>query len=75
VAGSTACRMEHGIDSEVLQRFVCFLAFIGQHGGAGQRWLNEFRRFISEGSDGQTCEECIEQYLEELDTDGTGRVS
>ena len=71
-ADSIACGMEHAIDKEALRRFVCFLAFIGQRAEGGRSWLDEFRRFISEGADGQTCEDCIKKYLEEMKTDGTG---
>ena len=74
-AESIACGMEHAIDREAMERFVCFLAFIGQRDEEGQSWLAEFRRFISEGADGQTCEECIKTYLGQMNTDGTGGVS
>ena len=71
-AESIACGMEHAIDKEALRRFICFLAFIGQRDEKGQSWLDEFRHFISEGADGQTCKECIKQYLGGMDTDETG---
>ena len=71
-ADSIACGMEHGVDREALQRFVCFLAFVGQRAEGGRSWLDEFRGFISEGADGQTCEECIKQYLGGMDSDETG---
>jgi len=68
-AESIACGMEHAIDTEALERFVCFLAFIGQRGETGQSWLDEFRHFTSEGMVGQTCRECMEQYLQRVRTD------
>jgi len=64
--GPIACRMEHAIDQEALQRFVCFLAFIKQHSPEGVDWLDEFRQFVREGADGQTCRECMETYMEQL---------
>jgi len=71
-ADSIACGMEHGVDREALRRFVCFLAFIGQRAEGGRSWLDEFQRFISEGAEGQTCDECIQQYLGRMGTDETG---
>jgi len=73
-AESIACGMEHVIDTEAMERFVCFLAFIGQRDEKGQSWLDEFRRFISEGADGQTCRECIAEYIERVKTDTSGEI-
>jgi len=63
-ADSMACGMEHAIDRDALDRFVCFLAFVGRRRKEGESWLDEFRRFIREGTAEQTCEECMQQYLE-----------
>ena len=56
--------MEHAIDCDALDRFVCFLAFVGRRREEGESWLEEFRRFIREGTAEKTCEECVRQYLE-----------
>ena len=69
-AESVACGMEHAIDAEAFERFVCFLAFVKRYAPEGDRWLKEFRRFIKEGAEGQTCRECIEQYLQTIETEG-----
>ena len=66
LADGEACRMEHAIDDEVLERFLCFLAFVNRHRGKEVGWVEEFRRFVSEGSDGQTCNECVRDYLNAL---------
>jgi len=68
-AESIACGIEHVIDAQAMERFVCFLAFIGQRDEQGRSWLEDFRGFITEGADGHTCEECIRQYLEGMDGD------
>ena len=65
-ADSIACGMEHAIDREALQRFVCFLAFIKQHSPDGANWLGQFRHFVKEGADGKTCTECVEAYMKAL---------
>jgi len=71
-AQSIACGMEHAIDREALERFVCFLAFVKQRHAQGGQWLQEFRRFIAEGVHDRTCEQCIEEYLENLEADADG---
>ncbi|KPK66406.1 MAG: hypothetical protein AMK73_00030 [Planctomycetes bacterium SM23_32] len=63
-ANAIACGMEHAIDRDALDRFVCFLAFVGRRRQEGESWLDEFRRFIREGTAEKTCEECMQQYLE-----------
>ena len=65
-ADATACGMEHVIDREALERFICFLAFMRPHSPDGAKWLERFRRFINEGADGLTCKECVEEYMESL---------
>lgn len=65
-ASPIACGMEHAVDREALERFVCFLAFIKQHAPEGIDWLGQFRQFIKAGADGQTCRECVEAYMEQL---------
>lgn len=59
-----ACEMEHAIDRDALDRFVCFLAFVGERRGQGRSWLEEFRRFIREEETGAACEKRMKQYLE-----------
>ena len=68
-AEAIACKMEHAIDRDALERFVCFLAFVGRRRKAGESWLDEFRSFIEQGAGGQTCQECIEEYLRTVTTD------
>lgn len=68
-ADSIACGVEHAIDRDALERFVCFLAFVGRQREEGQSWLDEFQRFIREGVDDRTCQECIQEYLQSVGTD------
>jgi DtxR family Mn-dependent transcriptional regulator len=63
-ANSIACGMEHSIDKAALDRFVCFLAFVGRRREQGESWLEEFRRFIAGGAAGKICEDCMQQYVE-----------
>ncbi len=66
-ADAMACEMEHAIDRDALNRFVCFLAFVGSRREEGRSWLEEFRRFVRGETVDRACEECMEQYLK-----GTG---
>mgnify|MGYP001024928742 CR=1 FL=1 len=65
-AESTACGMEHAVDERVLQRFVCFLAFMRRHCREGARCLEKFREFVARGAQDRSCRQCIEEYMEEL---------
>ena len=65
-AETTACRMEHAVGGQTLDRFICFLAFIRRHSPGGVSWLEDFRRFVQSGSGGQSCEECVKEYMETL---------
>ena len=62
-ADATACGMEHAVDAEGLERFICFLAFMKRHSAEGNRCLEDYRRFVREGAQGQTCGECVEAYM------------
>ena len=65
-AEATACGMEHAVDEPVLQRFVCFLAFMRRHCPEGAGCLEKFREFVDEATEGRTCRQCIEEYIAEL---------
>ena len=67
-ADATACGMEHVVEGDALERFVCFLAFMRRHSPEGARCLEDFREFVKEGAEGRSCRECVEEYMEELKT-------
>lgn len=62
-AESIACEMEHAITAPALEKFVCFLAFVGTRPAKGKMWLKEFQAFARNGADGRTCRECIKEYI------------
>ncbi len=62
-AESIACQMEHAINGVALEKFVCFLAFIGTRSDKGKTWLKEFQCFTRSGAMGRTCKECIKEYI------------
>lgn len=65
-AAQTACQMEHAVEPKVLERFVCFLAFLTQHDPHGKQWLDEFKKFAPQGGRSRACKKCISKYLAEL---------
>ena len=62
-AETVACGMEHAVDRDVFERFVCFIAYIEQKDSAGGLCIDEFRRFVS---DSKTCGDCVEDYVKKL---------
>jgi len=65
-AESAACRMEHSVDASVLDRFVCFLAFVGRPRRNGMSWRTEFRHFVEKGTGARSCRKCVNEYLRGL---------
>jgi len=68
-AERAACSAEHAFEADVLERLICFLAFVGSRTEQGKSWLNEFRNFIQQGADSRSCEQCIDIFLENLKKD------
>jgi len=72
-ADSIACGMEHSLDRDALGRFVCFLAFVVRRREEGESWLEEFQRFMREGTGEKTCRQCMEEYMARMAAEsGTG---
>lgn len=70
-AEAAACGMEHAIDPESMERFVCFLAFVHRNQDGNTSWLDEFWNFIREGADNGGCQDCIAAYLERIQTNAS----
>lgn len=65
-AEDNACRAEHALDSEVIDRLVCFLDFLKGCPRTGEVWLKAFDRFCQEGAQGRNksiCRECVGKCL------------
>jgi DtxR family Mn-dependent transcriptional regulator len=61
-ADDNARRIAHAVDEEILERFVCFVAFA--HEQAGEGWREEFRRFAADAVKRGSCEEKLEKCLD-----------
>jgi DtxR family Mn-dependent transcriptional regulator len=61
-ADATACRMEHAIDPESLEKLVCFVDFLQSCPRTGQDWLGHFIDHCRAGSpDPEKCSRCLEE--------------
>ena len=62
-AEENACRAEHVLDEEVIQRMVHFLEFLDKCPRTGEVWRLAFDQFCQGGDDLDNCRECIGQCL------------
>lgn len=67
LADATACKMEHAVDKNILDRFICFLAFVSRSRRKGKTLGEEFIQFNNEGLGEWSCQECIDNYLNEIE--------
>jgi DtxR family Mn-dependent transcriptional regulator len=74
-AHATACGMEHALEPEVVERFVCFLAFVKQHSTDATDLQKEFRRFVRKGGRSRTCRKCVRDYLKTVQSQSAERTN
>ncbi|MGI5870048.1 MAG: DtxR family transcriptional regulator [Kiritimatiellia bacterium] len=66
-ADQTACHMEHGISSHVVDRFTEFADFVKTCPRAGAKWVHGFGYRCEEAvAQPMHCEQCIEQCLDDF---------
>lgn len=63
-ADETACKMEHAVPRNVLEKFVRFVGFVDSCPRGGVEWIAKFGRECGQGNDLELCEKCISQSLE-----------
>ena len=68
-----ACEFEHAVDREVMERFVCFLAFVKKSAMDGANLLDEFKCFLNEGSEDRICQDLIKEYRERIESEVESR--
>ncbi|MBN2208789.1 MAG: metal-dependent transcriptional regulator [Candidatus Coatesbacteria bacterium] len=66
LAEETACKMEHAITGEVLERFLRFAEFVEVCPRAGTGWLEDFSLYCEGGKNRERCAECMTELLEQL---------
>jgi DtxR family Mn-dependent transcriptional regulator len=65
-AEETACKMEHGISSSVLDRMAQFIEFLETCPRCGSKWLEEFGSFCERGKNYEQCEQCLAECVAEF---------
>jgi DtxR family transcriptional regulator, Mn-dependent transcriptional regulator len=62
VSEANACRMEHAVDAELLERLSKFSAFVRDCPRAGEDWIRAFvERCGSEDVDAESCRRCVKE--------------
>ncbi len=69
-ADQNACRMEHSMDREAVDRLVAFIEYIYMCPRTGTDWLDGFVRYFSgEKGSKEDCRECLERCMEKFEKD------
>ena len=66
-AEEDACRIEHAISPETLERLVRFTEFVFLCPRSGREWLEQFQRFYKEGIPHEECATHIRAFIEDLE--------
>ena len=61
-ADDEACKMEHALSADTLDRLIDFMDFIRSCPRAGENWLDHFQAFRRHGRDPEKCEAHKEQF-------------
>ncbi len=61
-----ACRMEHAVPRNILERLVQYIDFLDTCPRAGTRWIRGFDDYCQHGERAEDCEECISLCLDEV---------
>ena len=71
-ASETACKMEHAISKNILDRIVRFVQFVDTCPRGGTKWIKGLGYFCEEGENRENCERCISLCVDELRETQTG---
>lgn len=58
-AEDNACRVEHAVDLEAVDRLVSFMDFVEVCPRSGRDWLKGFTEFCNSGLDPERCSDCV----------------
>jgi DtxR family Mn-dependent transcriptional regulator len=61
-----ACKMEHAMPRNILERLVQYIDFLDACPRAGSKWVRGFGNYCHHGDEGEDCEQCVSSCLEEL---------
>ena len=65
-ADADACRLEHGLSRETVERLTAFMEFLEECPRAGSEWLGRFREQCRQKVKPRTCLKCVERWLPEI---------
>ena len=65
-AEANACRAEHVLDAEVIDRMLCFLRFLDECPRTSEVWQHAFDKFCVSGAEKSDCKQCVGQCLAKL---------
>jgi len=68
-ADEVACRMEHAVRGETLEKLVRFLEFLDRCPRAKGPWLEGLSEYCEKGVDLMRCENCLQECLERVKKD------
>ena len=64
-AETAACRMEHAVDKQIVDRLVRFLEYMHQCPRIGEDWIESFGTYCALGENEKPeCERCVEELCE-----------
>ncbi len=66
-AEQCACKIEHSMPPEVFKRFMQFIKFSYISHKKTPGWLNNFREFYSEDTFDMACDDCVEEYMSDVE--------
>ena len=66
-AEEAACRMEHAVQPDLLERFVRFVEFVETCPRGGSQWLAQFEHFLQSRICQSDCPSCIRQCLRDVE--------
>ncbi len=66
IADVGACRMEHSVPREIVDRFIQFVDFVEICPRGGPRFIEGFQFHVATGCTRDRCEECLEELSREI---------
>ena len=71
-ADDTACKMEHAIPPEIIDRFTAFADFVERCPRAGSQFSEGFGYFCTQGREHPDCEDCLSRACAQLRSEHAG---
>jgi len=66
ISDEAACRMEHAVPREILDRLIRFVDFVKVCPRGGSKWINGFAHYCDSGEAQENCERCVSLVLDEV---------